>query len=59
MFSTAKLELRELLDLTRQITSYDATLAAKPEIVPEESANQRRRQWEHRQIELMAKYELI
>ncbi|MGJ7523333.1 hypothetical protein ACSFA0_22820 [Variovorax sp. LT1P1] len=59
MFSTAKLELRELLDLTRQITSFDVTLAAKPEIVPEESANRRRRQWEHRQIELMAKYELL
>lgn len=59
MFTTAKLELRELLDLTRQIAIYDATLAAKPEIVPEDSATTRRRQWERRQVELMAKYELF
>lgn len=59
MFSTAKLELRELLDLARKIAAYDATLAAKPQIRPEPSATERRSGWERREIELLAKYELL
>ena len=59
MFSTAKAELRELVDLTERIATYDATLAAKRDIEVEEPAAQRRRTWEMRKIDLMRKYELL
>ena len=59
MFSTAKTELRELVELTERIATYDATLAAKRAIKVEETAAQRRRAWELRKIELMKKYELL
>ena len=59
MFSTAKRELRELLDLTRQVAIYDATLTAKPDIIPETSATERRRIWGLRTVELLDKYELL
>lgn len=59
MFTTAKRDLAELIDLVRKIAQYDATLAARPEINPEDSAMQRRRAWESRQLALMEKYELL
>ena len=38
MFSKARFDLRELVELTEKIASYDATLAANRSIVPEPSA---------------------
>ena len=46
MFSKARFDLRELVELTEKIASYDATLAANRSIVPEPSAQQKRRNWE-------------
>lgn len=59
MFSTAKTELRELINLVREIAVYDATLAAKSDIQPSEASRADRRLKEHRMIELKIKYELI
>lgn len=59
MFSTAITELKELLELERRIAAFDATLAAKPALVPEQSALESRRLWEERTIGLKMKYELL
>ncbi len=59
MFSTAIIELRELLDLERRIAFFDATLAANRTIVPEQTAYDQRRAWEDRAIALKQKYELL
>jgi len=59
MFSKARFDLRELVELTEKIASYDATLAANRSIVPEPSAQQKRRNWEARKVELMERYELL
>ena len=59
MFSKARFDLRELVELTEKIASYDATLAANRSIVPEPSAQQKRRNWEARKVELMERLSLI
>lgn len=59
MFTKAKSDLRELLKLTEQIASYDATLATDRSIEPEATAVEKRRAWEARKIELMDRYELL
>ncbi|WP_157649196.1 hypothetical protein [Burkholderia ubonensis] len=51
-------ELKELVKLVTQIERYDATLFAKPDIVPTEEAKEIRRRDELRKCELLAKYEL-
>lgn len=58
MFTTAKQELKELIALTAEIATLDATLAAKPEIIPADSYFERRNLLGIRQSVLMEKYEL-
>jgi hypothetical protein len=59
MFTTAKNELRELVRLVAETERYDATLAAKPDIVPTEASREERRRKEQRKMQLLDKYELI
>lgn len=59
MFTKARSDLRELVKLVEMIASYDATIAANRSVVPEPSAEQKRRAWELRKIELMERYELL
>ena len=59
MFTTMNRELRELISLTAWIAQYDATRAARPEIVPTEESLDGRRRKELRKVQLMEKYELI
>lgn len=59
MFSEAKRELKELMDLIHQIAVFDATLAANRSIEPESSAREKRNHWELRSLDLQRKYELI
>lgn len=59
MFSNAKSELRELVRLVAETERYDATLAAKPDIVPTEASREERRRKEARKMHLLEKYELI
>jgi hypothetical protein len=59
MFSTAKNELRELLQLVRELAVYDTTLAVSPDIQPSEETRADRRIKEQRMIELKIKYELV
>ncbi|TDA49193.1 hypothetical protein [Burkholderia pyrrocinia] len=58
MFTRAKAELKELITLVAEIERYDATLAAKRDIVPTEESQQERRRKEMRKLELLDKYEL-
>ncbi len=58
MFTAAKLELRELIELVRALERFDATLAANPSIVPTETAWAERRRKEQRMLALTDKYEL-
>lgn len=59
MFTRAKAELKELITLVAEIERYDATLAARREIVPTEESRAERRRKEDRKLELMDKYELV
>lgn len=59
MFTKAKADLRELVKLIAETERYDATLAAKRDIVPSEQSLEDRRRKELRKIELMEKYELL
>ncbi|MEB2607212.1 hypothetical protein SB461_11980 [Burkholderia cenocepacia] len=59
MFTRAKAELKELITLVAEIERYDATLAARREIVPTEESRAERRRKEDRKLELMDKYELF
>lgn len=59
MFTTMNRELRELISLTAQIAQYDATRAARPEIIPTDKSLDERRRKELRKIQLMEKYELL
>ncbi|GAB6849161.1 hypothetical protein [Paraburkholderia kururiensis] len=59
MFSTAKNELRELVRLVAETERYDATLAAKLDIVPTEASRDERHRKEQRKMALLCKYELI
>lgn len=58
MFTRARAELKELVTLVAEIERYDATLAAKRDIVPTEESRQERRRKEMRKLELLDKYEL-
>jgi hypothetical protein len=58
IFTTARAELTELVQLTSKIATFDATLAARRDVEPEQTALERRLAWERRQIELLRKYEL-
>ncbi|ERJ38707.1 hypothetical protein L810_6924 [Burkholderia sp. AU4i] len=59
MFTRAKNELKELVNLIAETERYDATLAAKRDIVPTEESREDRRRKESRKLELMEKYELL
>lgn len=59
MFTRAKNELKELVKLIAETERYDATLAAKRDIVPTEESREDRRCKESRKLELMEKYELL
>lgn len=59
MFTRAKNELKELVKLIAETDRYDATLAAKRDIVPTEESREDRRRKESRKLELMEKYELL
>lgn len=59
MFSTARIELQELIRLTHEIATKQATLAANPAIVPADSFYETMARDEARKIELLKKYELI
>ena len=59
MFSTARSELQELVRLTHEIATKQATIAANPEIGPAASYYEKMSRDEARKIELLTKYELI
>jgi hypothetical protein len=59
MFSTARMELKELVQLTKDIATKQATLAAKPEIKPAESYYEAMARDEQRKVYLLKKYELL
>lgn len=59
MFSTARLELKELIQLTKDIATKQSTLAAKPEIKPADSYYEAMARDEQRKVDLLKKYELI
>lgn len=58
MWTVARAELRELLKLTKDVATFDATLAAKPELKPTQEAIDRRTAMQDRRLALMDKYEL-
>lgn len=58
MWTVARAELRELVKLTKEVATFDATLAAKPDLVPPQEANERRAAMQDRRLALMDKYEL-
>lgn len=59
MFTEAKRDLKELIELERRIAAYDATLAADRSIEPQPTAVERRGVWGARALNLAAKYELL
>ncbi|MFC4523688.1 MULTISPECIES: hypothetical protein [Cupriavidus] len=59
VFSDARRELRELIQIVAETERYDATLAADRSIAPHESAVADRQRKELRKAQLMAKYELV
>jgi hypothetical protein len=59
MFSTARRELKELVQLTEDIATKQATLAAKPDTVPADSYYDTMARDRARRLELLKKYELI
>ncbi|VWC40367.1 hypothetical protein BLA23254_06919 [Burkholderia lata] len=58
MWTQAKAELRELVELTAWLATYEATLAAKRDIVPTVEAREDYHRKVLRKVELMGKYEL-
>ncbi|AMR78552.1 hypothetical protein [Cupriavidus nantongensis] len=58
VFSDARRELREQIQLVAETERYDATLASDPSIVPSERALAERRRKGSRKAELLTKYEL-
>lgn len=50
MFTRAKNELKELVKLIAETERYDATLAAKRDIVPTEESREDRRRKESRKL---------
>ncbi|MDR8092954.1 hypothetical protein KPB05_36465 [Burkholderia gladioli] len=59
MWTQAKTDLQELLRLTEWIATYEATLAAKRDIVPTVEARENYRRKVMRKMELAGKYELV
>ncbi|MFP3756302.1 hypothetical protein D3C87_1873380 [compost metagenome] len=59
MFSEARIELKELIDLVRDIERFDVALASLPDIEPTPEARAERNRKELRKLGLMGKYELI
>jgi hypothetical protein len=58
MWTTARAELKELVQLTKDVAIFDATLAAKPDLKPTQEATDRRNAMQDRRLALMDKYEL-
>ncbi|HEX7649186.1 MAG TPA: hypothetical protein VF450_17445 [Noviherbaspirillum sp.] len=58
MFNHVQKDLRELIDLVRQTATWDATLAAKPDIEPSEAAFDERRRQELRIAAIKQQYDL-
>lgn len=59
MFTEAKLELRELMRLTHELATLDATQAARPDIVPGEGYAEKRAKMQERKVMLATKYEIL
>lgn len=58
MFNYVQKDLQELIELVRQTATWDATLAAKPEIQPSEAAYDERRRQELRIAAIKKQYDL-
>lgn len=58
MWTAARAELKELVKLTHDVATFDATLAAKPDLKPSQEAQDKRDAMQARRLELMDKYEL-
>jgi hypothetical protein len=58
MWTIARAELKELVRLTHEVATFDATLAAKPNLKPTPEAIERRTAMQDRRLALMDKYEL-
>ena len=58
MWTQARAELRELVEVTPWLATYEATLAAKREIEPTAEARENYHRKVMRKMELMGKYEL-
>ena len=58
MWTVARAELKELMKLTKEVATYDATLAAKPDLKPSQEAMDRLTAMQDRRLALMDKYEL-
>lgn len=56
IFDKAKEEIKELVDLTRFIESFDCTIMIPGRIKPTEIAMEKRRRYERRKIVLLKKY---
>jgi hypothetical protein len=59
MFNVMKMEFKELLELVREIATFDATLSADRTITPTPESKDDRRRKEQRLIDLKHKYELF
>jgi hypothetical protein len=59
MFTQAKVELKELMKLTHELATLDATHAARPDIVPGDGYAEKRARMQDRKIELASKYEIL
>lgn len=51
--------MREIVRVVAETERYDATLAARPEIVPTGASIEERRRKEQRKLQLLDKYEFI
>lgn len=58
MFNHVQKDLQELIELVRQTATWDATMAAKPEIQPSEAAYEERRRQELRIAAIKLAYDL-
>lgn len=59
MFNDVKQDLKNLLELVKQIATWDATLAANPEIVPTEKGYIEHKRQHEEMMKLKLKYDLI
>lgn len=58
MWTQARTDLRELVELTAWLATYEATLAANRDIEPTTEARENYHRKVMRKMELMGKYEL-